>query len=71
MVLKTMIAGEAITKFVVIVKAQIFEDGVSHVFVHLTYWLFAEQAFTLVNGLSICGSGTNSAQAHKLAGIDW
>ena len=66
-----MIAGEAITKFVVIVKAQIFEDGVSRGFVHLTYWLFAEQAFTLVNGLSICSSGPNSAQAYKLAGIDW
>ena len=69
--LKAMIVGEAITKFVVTVKVKIIEDGVSHVFVQLIYSSFPEQAVALIKGISICGSGTNLAQAYKLTRIDW
>ena len=69
--LKAMIVGEAITKFVVIVKVKIVEDGVSHVFIQLIYSSFLEQAIALIKGISICGSGTNLAQAYKLTRIDW
>ena len=69
--LKAMIVGEAITKFVVIVKVKIIEDGVSHVFVQLIYSSFLEQAIALIKGISICGSGTNLTQAYELTRIDW
>ena len=68
--LKAMIVGEAITKFVVIVKVKIVEDGVSHVFIQLIYSSFLEQAIALIKGISICGSGTHLAQAYKLTRID-
>ena len=66
-----MIVGEAITKLAIIVKVITGEDGVSHVFIQLIYSSFLEQAIALIKGISICGSGTNLAQAYKLTRIDW
>ena len=69
--LKAMIVGEAIAKLAITVRAQIMEDGVFHVLAWYICSSFAEQAFTLIKGISICGTNSNLAQVHKLASIDW
>ena len=69
--LKIMIVGEAIAKLAITVRAQIMEDGVFHVLAWYICSSFAEQAFTLIKGISICGTNSNLAQVHKLASIDW
>ena len=70
-VLKVMIVSEAIIRLVILVKGKIIENSVCHVFVQLTYSSFSVRAFTLIKGVSICGTDPNPDQAYKLAGIDW
>ena len=63
--------GEAIAKLTIIVKAEIFEDGVSHPFVQSKYSSFADQAFVIAKDISICGTISNPERYNKLVGIDW
>ena len=70
-ILKALVVGEAITKLTIIVKAEIFEDGVSHPFVQSKYSSFADRAFVIAKGVSFCSTDSNFAQVSRLAGIDW
>ena len=70
--LNVMIVGEALAKLILIVKAEISEDGRSLALVQPTYSPFAVQASVLLSkGVNICGTNLNLAQANKLGGTDW
>ena len=69
--LNVMIVGEALAKLILIVKAEISEDGRSLALARPTYSLFAVHAFVVAKGVNICGTNLNLVQANKLGSTDW